>query len=85
MVQGKKSSALAFMFLMFVVVKFSLFASCPGYSNFDNYNGFSNYSYGNGMYDERVRGERGMRGKVQTFITFWEFMPPVQCNCYKDY
>ncbi|XP_017274313.1 heterogeneous nuclear ribonucleoprotein H3 isoform X2 [Kryptolebias marmoratus] len=33
-----------------------------GYSSFDNYNGFSNYCYGNGMFDDRVRGERGMRG-----------------------
>ncbi|XP_013857300.1 heterogeneous nuclear ribonucleoprotein H3 [Austrofundulus limnaeus] len=32
-----------------------------GYSSFDNYNGFSNYCYGNGMFDDRVR-ERGMRG-----------------------
>ncbi|XP_020555177.1 heterogeneous nuclear ribonucleoprotein H isoform X2 [Oryzias latipes] len=33
-----------------------------GYSNFDNYNGFNNYCFGNGMYDERVRGERTGRG-----------------------
>lgn len=69
MVQKKKSLALAFMFLMFVVVV-SFFALCPGYSSFDNYNGFSNYCYGSSMFDERMRGERGMRGKVQTLITF---------------
>ncbi|XP_039984188.1 heterogeneous nuclear ribonucleoprotein H3 [Xiphias gladius] len=33
-----------------------------GYSGFDSYNGFSNYCFGNGMFDERVRGERGGRG-----------------------
>ncbi|XP_037553412.1 heterogeneous nuclear ribonucleoprotein H3 isoform X2 [Nematolebias whitei] len=33
-----------------------------GYSSFDNYNGFSNYCYGSSMFDERMRGERGMRG-----------------------
>lgn len=38
---------------------------CPGYSGFDSYNGFNNYCFGNGMFDERVRGERGGRGKVQ--------------------
>ncbi|XP_053720338.1 heterogeneous nuclear ribonucleoprotein H3 isoform X1 [Synchiropus splendidus] len=30
-----------------------------GYSNFDNYNGFNNYGFGNGMFDDRGRGERG--------------------------
>lgn len=38
---------------------------CPGYASFDGYNGFSSYSFGNGMFDERMRGERGGRGKVQ--------------------
>ncbi|XP_054475743.1 heterogeneous nuclear ribonucleoprotein H3 isoform X1 [Anoplopoma fimbria] len=33
-----------------------------GYSDFDNYNGFNNYCFGNGMFDERVRGERVGRG-----------------------
>ncbi|XP_040025117.1 heterogeneous nuclear ribonucleoprotein H3 isoform X2 [Gasterosteus aculeatus] len=33
-----------------------------GYSDFDRYNGFNNYCFGNGMFDERVRGERGGRG-----------------------
>ncbi|XP_068176639.1 heterogeneous nuclear ribonucleoprotein H3 [Antennarius striatus] len=33
-----------------------------GYGGFDSYNGFSNYGFGNGMFDERVRGERGGRG-----------------------
>ncbi|XP_026149053.1 heterogeneous nuclear ribonucleoprotein H3 isoform X2 [Mastacembelus armatus] len=33
-----------------------------GYSGFDNYNGFNNYCFGNGMFDERMRGERGGRG-----------------------
>lgn len=37
----------------------------PGYASFDGYNGFNNYSFGNGMFDERLRGERGGRGKVQ--------------------
>lgn len=43
---------------------------CPGYGGFDNYNGFNNYCFGNGMFDERVRGERGGRGKVQILSTF---------------
>lgn len=43
---------------------------CPGYSSFDNYNGFNNYCFGNGMFDERVRGERGGRGKVQILFAF---------------
>ncbi|XP_028298875.1 heterogeneous nuclear ribonucleoprotein H3 [Gouania willdenowi] len=33
-----------------------------GYGNYDNYNGFNNYSFGDGMFDERIRGERGGRG-----------------------
>uniref|UniRef100_A0A674PB97 Heteroous nuclear ribonucleoprotein H3 n=1 Tax=Takifugu rubripes TaxID=31033 RepID=A0A674PB97_TAKRU len=33
-----------------------------GYTSFDGYNGFNNYSFGNGMFDERLRGERGMGG-----------------------
>ncbi|CAL8403757.1 unnamed protein product [Boreogadus saida] len=34
-----------------------------GYGGFDNYNGFNNYCFGNGMFDERLRaGERGGRG-----------------------
>ncbi|XP_035007246.1 heterogeneous nuclear ribonucleoprotein H3 isoform X2 [Hippoglossus stenolepis] len=33
-----------------------------GYSGFDSYNGFDNYCFGNDMFDERVRGERGGRG-----------------------
>ncbi|XP_060895951.1 heterogeneous nuclear ribonucleoprotein H3 isoform X2 [Labrus mixtus] len=33
-----------------------------GYGGFDGYNGFNNYCFGNGMFDERVRGERGGRG-----------------------
>ncbi|RVE74640.1 hypothetical protein OJAV_G00024140 [Oryzias javanicus] len=33
-----------------------------GYGNFDNYNGFNNYCFGNGMFDERVRGDRTGRG-----------------------
>lgn len=37
---------------------------CPGYSGFDGYNGFNNYCFGNGMFDDRVRGERGGRGEV---------------------
>lgn len=37
----------------------------PGYAGFDGYNGFNNYSFGNGVFDERMRGERGGRGKVQ--------------------
>lgn len=37
----------------------------PGYASYDGYNGFSNYSFGNGMFDDRMRGERGGRGKVQ--------------------
>lgn len=43
------------------------FFSCSslGYGGFDSYNGFNNYCFGNGMFDERVRGERGGRGKVQ--------------------
>ena len=46
-----------------------LSAPFPGYSGFDSYNGISNYCFGNGMFDERVRGERGGRGKVQTLFT----------------
>lgn len=42
---------------------------CPGYSDFDRYNGFNNYCFGNGMFDERVRGERGGRGKVPYVFT----------------
>ena len=38
----------------------------PGYASFDGYNGFNNYSFGNGMFDERMRGDRGGRGKVQS-------------------
>ncbi|XP_029496053.1 heterogeneous nuclear ribonucleoprotein H3 [Oncorhynchus nerka] len=30
-----------------------------GYGGFDNYNGFSNYCFGNGMFDDRIRGDRG--------------------------
>lgn len=44
---------------------------CPGYGDFDSYNGFNNYCFGNGMFDERVRGERGGRGKVQILFTLW--------------
>lgn len=44
---------------------------CPGYGGFDSYNGFNNYCFGNGMFDERVRGERGGRGKVQKWFTLW--------------
>ncbi|XP_026080450.1 heterogeneous nuclear ribonucleoprotein H3 isoform X8 [Carassius auratus] len=34
-----------------------------GYGGFDNYNGFNNYCFGNGMFEERVRDDRG-RGKM---------------------
>ncbi|KAG5831245.1 hypothetical protein ANANG_G00301760 [Anguilla anguilla] len=30
-----------------------------GYGGFDNYNGFNNYCFGNGMFEERMRGDRG--------------------------
>ncbi|XP_056616931.1 heterogeneous nuclear ribonucleoprotein H3 isoform X2 [Triplophysa dalaica] len=33
-----------------------------GYSGFDNYNGFNNYCFGNGMFEERVRRDRGRGG-----------------------
>ncbi|KAM6977449.1 heterogeneous nuclear ribonucleoprotein H3 [Aplochiton taeniatus] len=33
-----------------------------GYGGLDNYNGFNNYCFGNGMFDDRLRGERGGRG-----------------------
>lgn len=33
-----------------------------GYGGFDSYNGFSNYCFGNGMFEDRARGERGGRG-----------------------
>uniref|UniRef100_A0A674F839 Heteroous nuclear ribonucleoprotein H3 n=1 Tax=Salmo trutta TaxID=8032 RepID=A0A674F839_SALTR len=33
-----------------------------GYGGFDNYNGFSNYCFGNGMFDDRIRGDRGRGG-----------------------
>ncbi|XP_027030757.1 heterogeneous nuclear ribonucleoprotein H3 isoform X1 [Tachysurus fulvidraco] len=33
-----------------------------GYSGFDNYNGFNNYCFGNGIFEERARGDRGGRG-----------------------
>lgn len=32
-----------------------------GYSSFDSYNGLSDYSYNDGMFDDRMRGERGGR------------------------
>lgn len=53
--------------LQFIVDEFPLSLSLvgPGYASFDGYNGFNNYSFGNGMFDERMRGERGGRGKVQ--------------------
>lgn len=35
-----------------------------GYGGFDNYNGFNNYCFGNGMFEERARGDRGGRGGV---------------------
>lgn len=38
-----------------------------GYGGFDNYNGFSNYCFGNGMFDDRIRGDRG-RGKRCSFL-----------------
>ncbi|XP_043111594.1 heterogeneous nuclear ribonucleoprotein H3 isoform X1 [Puntigrus tetrazona] len=34
-----------------------------GYGGFDNYNGFNNYCFGNGMFEERVRDDRG-RGRM---------------------
>ncbi|XP_056878293.1 heterogeneous nuclear ribonucleoprotein H3 isoform X1 [Takifugu flavidus] len=40
-----------------------------GYTSFDGYNGFNNYSFGNGMFDERLRGERGGRGSRQNETT----------------
>ncbi|XP_055027213.1 heterogeneous nuclear ribonucleoprotein H3 isoform X2 [Misgurnus anguillicaudatus] len=33
-----------------------------GYGGLDNYNGFNNYGFSNGMYEERVRGDRGRGG-----------------------
>ncbi|CAL9701728.1 unnamed protein product [Knipowitschia caucasica] len=33
-----------------------------GYGGFDNYNGINNYNFGNGMFDDRSRGNRGDRG-----------------------
>ncbi|XP_030626232.1 heterogeneous nuclear ribonucleoprotein H3 isoform X2 [Chanos chanos] len=30
-----------------------------GYGGFDNYNGFNNYCFGNGMFEERLRTDRG--------------------------
>ena len=46
-----------------VIGWFSLSLSL-GYGGFDNYNGFNNYCFGNGMFDDRLRGgERGGRGK----------------------
>ncbi|XP_062851627.1 heterogeneous nuclear ribonucleoprotein H3 [Trichomycterus rosablanca] len=33
-----------------------------GYGGFDDYNGFNNYCYGNGMFEERMRGVRGRGG-----------------------
>ncbi|XP_077093270.1 heterogeneous nuclear ribonucleoprotein H3 isoform X2 [Siphateles boraxobius] len=33
-----------------------------GYGGFDNYNGFNNYCFGNGVFEERERGDRGRRG-----------------------
>ncbi|XP_008308812.1 heterogeneous nuclear ribonucleoprotein H3 isoform X2 [Cynoglossus semilaevis] len=33
-----------------------------GYSGFDNYNGFNNYGFGNDVFDDRMRGDRGGRG-----------------------
>ncbi|NP_001035439.1 heterogeneous nuclear ribonucleoprotein H3 isoform 2 [Danio rerio] len=33
-----------------------------GYGGFDNYNGFNNYCFDNGMFEERVRGDRGRGG-----------------------
>lgn len=47
----------------------SLSPVAPGYASFDGYNGFNNYSFGNGMFDERMRGDRGGRGKVQNSIS----------------
>ncbi|KAF6731153.1 Heterogeneous nuclear ribonucleoprotein H3 [Oryzias melastigma] len=44
------------------MVHHTVYGWYPGYSNFDNYNGFNNYCFGNGMFDERVRGERTGRG-----------------------
>ncbi|KAM4744282.1 heterogeneous nuclear ribonucleoprotein H3 isoform 1-T3 [Anableps anableps] len=32
-----------------------------GYSSFDSYNGLGDYSYDDGMFDDRMRGERGGR------------------------
>ncbi|XP_023677279.1 heterogeneous nuclear ribonucleoprotein H3 isoform X1 [Paramormyrops kingsleyae] len=37
-----------------------------GYGGFDSYNGFNNYCFGNGMFEDRVRGDRG-RGKGAFF------------------
>uniref|UniRef100_A0A3B5M3L6 RRM domain-containing protein n=1 Tax=Xiphophorus couchianus TaxID=32473 RepID=A0A3B5M3L6_9TELE len=33
-----------------------------GYSSFDSYNGLGDYSYSDGMFDDRMRGDRGGRG-----------------------
>ncbi|XP_066549485.1 heterogeneous nuclear ribonucleoprotein H3 isoform X1 [Amia ocellicauda] len=30
-----------------------------GYGGFDNYNGFNNYCFGNGMFEDRIRSDRG--------------------------
>ncbi|KAK7913385.1 hypothetical protein WMY93_013596 [Mugilogobius chulae] len=32
-----------------------------GYGGFDNYNGFNNYCFGNGMFEDRTRGDRSGR------------------------
>lgn len=61
---------------------------CPGYGHsFDSYNGLNNYGFGNCMFDERVREERGARGNVfltslkkccsQTLNHSW-----LDCDCF---
>lgn len=43
-----------------------------GYGGFDNFNGFNNYCFGNGMFDDRLRGERGGRGPFPLSLK-WRF------------
>lgn len=38
------------------------FSGFTGYGGFDNFNGFNNYCFGNGAYEERMRGARGRGG-----------------------
>lgn len=66
-----KQRALLLLYSVYVLNQFSFLLCvgvCPGYGGFDSYNGFNNYCFGNGMFDERVRGERGGRGKVQNCV-----------------